>query len=65
MGERGGVVSPQRRPVARELLTRQSEAILATVYAGQVRAVVIERALRRMAAADAKARRRVEREGAS
>ena len=45
----------QRRPTARELLTDTSEEILATVYAGQVRAVVIERALRRMAAADQKA----------
>ena len=44
-----------RRPVARELLTRTSEQILATVYPGQVRAVVIERALKRMAKADQKA----------
>lgn len=43
---------PKRRPQARELLTRTSERILATRYAGQVRAVVIERALMRMAAAD-------------
>jgi hypothetical protein len=46
----------QRRPTARELLTDASEEILATVYAGQVRAVVIERALRRMARADQRAR---------
>ncbi|MFJ1653670.1 hypothetical protein ACIOC2_20230 [Streptomyces sp. NPDC088337] len=43
-------MSPQRRPTAREVLTRRSEELLATVYAGQVRAVVIERALERMAA---------------
>ena len=46
-----------RRPTARELLTAQSEHILATDYAGQIRAVVIERALRRMADADRRARR--------
>lgn len=51
-------MSPQRRPQARELLTRQSEAILATRYAGQVRATVIERALRRMAEADERAERK-------
>ena len=45
----------QRRPQARELLTRTSEQILATVYAGQIRAVVIERALKRMAKADQRA----------
>ena len=45
----------QRRPAARELLTQTSEHILATVYAGQVRAVVIERALKRMAKADQRA----------
>jgi hypothetical protein len=42
----------QRRPTARELLTRQSERILAVCYPGQVRAVVIERALRQMAERD-------------
>lgn len=47
----------QRRPTARELLTPASEQLLATVYAGQVRAVVIERALKRMAADDQQARR--------
>lgn len=47
-----------RRPSARELLTAEAEHLLTTVYAGQVRAVVIERALRRMAEADARARRR-------
>lgn len=46
----------QRRPAARELLSPTAEQILATVYAGQVRAVVIERALRRMAKADQRAR---------
>ncbi|QQM45139.1 hypothetical protein [Streptomyces liliifuscus] len=51
-------MSPQRRPQARELLTRQSERILATRYAGQVRAVVIERALRRMAEADERRQRK-------
>jgi hypothetical protein len=45
-------VTPQRRPTARELLTDTSARILATVYVGQVRAVVIERALKRMAEAD-------------
>lgn len=45
-------MTPQRRPTARELLTDASDRILATVYAGQVRAVVIERALKRMAEAD-------------
>ncbi|MFS4103818.1 hypothetical protein [Streptomyces sp. PD-S100-1] len=49
-------MTAQRRP-ARELLTRESEHLLATVFAGQVRAVVIERALKRMAAADARQRR--------
>lgn len=42
----------QRRPAARDLLTPESERLLGTVFAGQVRAVVIERALRRMAKAD-------------
>ena len=42
----------QRRPAARELLTEAFERILATVYPGQIRAVVIERALKRMAKAD-------------
>lgn len=46
---------PQRRPTARELLTQTSEQILANLYAGQIRAVVIERALKRMAAADQRA----------
>lgn len=50
-------MSPQRRPTARQLLTRTSERILVTRYAGQVRAAVIERALRRMAAADERAAR--------
>ena len=44
-----------RRPTARELLTPESERILAADYAGQVRAVVIERALRRMSDADRRA----------
>lgn len=52
-----------RRPQARELLTRQSEQLLATTFAGQVRAVVIERALRRMADAEARQRRNAGREG--
>jgi hypothetical protein len=51
-------VTPQRRPTARQLLTRTSERILGTRYAGQVRAAVIERALRRMAAADERAARK-------
>jgi hypothetical protein len=46
--------TPKRRPQARELLTTTAERILATRYPGQVRAVVIERALMRMAAADAR-----------
>lgn len=53
-------IRPRRRTLARELLTPQSEHLLATVYAGQARAVVIERALRRMAEAD---RKRARREG--
>ncbi|MFE2485995.1 hypothetical protein ACFXGR_22395 [Streptomyces mirabilis] len=56
-------MSPQRRPQARQLLTVQSERILATRYAGQVRAAVIERALRRMAAADEREARKALREG--
>lgn len=51
-----------RRPTARELLTAQSEHILATDYAGQIRAVVIERALRHLATADQRATRRAARE---
>lgn len=43
---------PKRRTQARELLTNTSERILDGRYAGQVRAIVIERALMRMAAAD-------------
>jgi hypothetical protein len=43
---------PKRRPQARELLTEASERILDGRYAGQVRAVVIERALKRMDEAD-------------
>ena len=58
-------MTAKHRPTARQLLTRQSEHLLATVYAGQVRAVVIERALRRMAEADARQRRKGEREGDS
>ncbi len=46
-----------RRPTARELLTPESERLLAGPFAGQVRAAVIERALRRLAAADEKATR--------
>lgn len=49
---------PRRRMSARQLLTPQSEHLLDTVYAGQVRAAVIERALRRMAEADQKKARR-------
>ena len=52
----------QKRPTARELLTPNSEELLATVFAGQVRAAVIERALKRMAAAEARARRGARRE---
>jgi hypothetical protein len=52
----------QRRPTARQLLTPASERILATTYAGQVRAVVIERALRHLATADQRATRRAARE---
>ncbi|WP_157864977.1 hypothetical protein [Streptomyces prasinopilosus] len=55
-------MSSPRRPVARELLTSSSEELLATVFAGQVRAAVIERALRRMAAAEIRARRGTRRE---
>lgn len=50
-----------RRPTARALLTAQSEYLLATVYAGQVRAVVIERALERMAEADRRRKRKAAR----
>lgn len=49
--------SSPRRPQARELLTATAERILATHYAGQVKAVVIERALTRMAAADTRRQR--------
>jgi hypothetical protein len=49
--------APKRRPPARELLTATAERILATRYPGQVPAVVIERALMRMAAADARRQR--------
>lgn len=49
---------PKPRRLARELLTRQSEHLLATRYAGQVRAVVIERALQRMADDDERAERK-------
>jgi hypothetical protein len=55
------VTAPTRRPQARQLLTPQSERILATRYPGQVRAVVIERALRRMAAADERRARKAAR----
>lgn len=50
-----------RRPQARELLTATSEHLLATAFAGQVRAAVIERALRRMADADQRAARKTAR----
>ena len=53
---------PRRRMSARQLLTPQSEHVLDTVYAGQVRAAVIERALRRMADTD---RRKARREGSA
>jgi len=56
-------VTPQRRSTARQLLTRTSDRILATCYVGQVRAIVIERALRRMAAADERAARKELRAG--
>lgn len=56
-------MTPQRRPTARQLLTRTSERILGTRYAGQVRSAVIERALRRMAAADERAAGKALREG--
>lgn len=54
-------MTKQRRPPARQLLTPQSENILATRYPGQVRAAVIERALRRMADADQRAARKAAR----
>lgn len=54
-------MTTRRRPPARQLLTPQSENILATLYAGQVRAAVIERALRRMAEADQCAARKTTR----
>lgn len=56
---------PRRRAMARRLLTPHSENLLDTMYAGQVRAAVIERALRRMAEADRRAARKTEREGAA
>lgn len=55
--------APKRRMSARELLTETSDRILATRYPGQVRAVVIERALMRMAAADARRERAASRRG--
>lgn len=53
----------KRRPQARQLLTDTSERILDGRYAGQVRAAVIERALARMAAADARHERAAGRRG--
>lgn len=40
------------RPAARKYLTQDAERILADCYPGQVRAVVVERALREMAIRD-------------
>ncbi|MEH0442484.1 hypothetical protein QA811_02115 [Streptomyces sp. B21-102] len=51
-----------RRPTTRELLTPESERLLAGPFAGQVRSVVIERALRRLAAADEKTARQAGRQ---
>lgn len=53
-----------RRPPTRNPLTARSQAILATLYAGQIPAVVVERALTRMAAADRKRARKTARDGA-
>jgi hypothetical protein len=50
-----------RRPPARELLTAQSEYVLATHYPGQVRAVVIERAPKALAEADRRRKRKAAR----
>lgn len=50
-----------RRPQARHLLTAQSEHLLATQYAGQVWAVVIERALKVLAEADRRRARKAAR----
>lgn len=52
-----------RRPPVRQLLTAQSEYILATHYPGQVRAVVIERALKALAEADRRRKRKAARGG--
>lgn len=52
-----------RRSPSRNPLTARSSAILANVYAGQIPAVVIERALTRMAEADRKRARKAAREG--
>jgi hypothetical protein len=54
---------PTRRPQARQLLTAESEHILATHYPGLVRAVVIERALKALAEADRRRRRKAARGG--
>jgi hypothetical protein len=50
-----------RRPTARALLTAESEYLLATHYPGQVRAVVIERALKALAEADRRRKRKAAR----
>lgn len=50
-----------RRPQARALLTAESEHILATQYAGLVRAVAIERALKALAEADRRRKRKAAR----
>lgn len=54
---------PRRRSQARELITHTSERILDGRYAGQIRAVVIERALMRMAEADARREQAAARHG--
>jgi hypothetical protein len=56
------MTTPARRPPARNPLNRQSQAILATLYPGQIPAVVVQRALQRMAAADRRRARKVGRE---
>ena len=50
-----------RRPQARALLTAESEYVLATHYPGQVRAVVIERALKALAEVDRRRKRKAAR----
>lgn len=61
MDRNGDPLMAGRRPQARHLLTAESEYILATHFPGQVRAVVIERALKALAEADRRRKRKAAR----